>query len=129
MGKLLDKLTGRAGKVEPDWVGKVHDARCHFEDIVFDSAAGSLSIRCWQLSTTVWEELLVVFDGLTCPPTISCHEALPYYELSTIYFDLGAKRIHICFHAGLSIEYSADVPSFSFRGTTGQRRSRKEMFV
>jgi hypothetical protein len=116
-------------KVKPDWVAKVHDARSHFEDITFDSSVRTLSIRCWQLRDAAWEELLVVFEGLTCPPTISREEALPYYELSTIYFDPVAKRVHISFHAGLSIEYSADVPKYLFRGPTGQRRNRKEIFV
>jgi hypothetical protein len=37
MGKLLNRLTGHAGKVKPDWVGEVHDARCRFEEIGFDS--------------------------------------------------------------------------------------------
>ena len=135
MGKLFDKLTGHLGKVRPDWIGEVHDAECRFEDITFDPALGTLSIRCWRPvgwasgRDAVWEELLVVFDRLTCPPTISQEEALPYYELSTIYFDPVAKHMHICFHAGLSIQYPADTPNISFRGLTGQRRNRKEIFV
>jgi hypothetical protein len=134
MGKLLNKLTGR-GTQAPEWVGEVHDAECRFEDIAFDAAAGTLSIRCWRPAErplrrdSVWEELLIVFEGLSCPPTISQEETLPHYELSTIYFDPSAKHVHICFHAGLSIEYAAATPSFSFRGVTGQRRSRKEIFV
>jgi hypothetical protein len=124
---FLAKLTGYTKKIRPDWVGEVHDARCRFEDIAFDSAAGALSIRCWQLDASVWKELLVVFEGLLCPPTISREEELQYYELSTVYFDPDAKRVHICFHAGLSIEYSADQPRYSFHGPTGQ--TRREMFA
>ena len=118
-------------KVRPDWVGEVHDATCRFEDIVFDSATGTLSIRCWRpvRRNSVWEELLVRFDGLTFPPTIDQAEKLPYYEMSTIYFDSNAKQVHICFHAGLSIYYPAAAPGFSFRGLTGQRCDRKEIFV
>jgi len=117
-------------KVRPDWVGEVHDATCRFVDIVFDSATGRLSIRCWRpvRRNSVWEELLVRFDGLTFPPTIDQAEKLPYYEMSTIYFDSNAKQVHICFHAGLSIHYPAGAPGFSFRGPTGQRRDRKEIF-
>jgi len=77
MGKLFDILTGRAGKVFPDWVGEVHDANCRFEDITFDAATGTLSIRCWQPvrglvnGDSVWEELLIEFEGLTSPPIIN----------------------------------------------------------
>jgi hypothetical protein len=124
---FLAKVTGYTKKIRPHWVGAVHDARCHFGDISFDSTVGALSIRCWQLDASVWKELLVVFEGLRCPPTISREEELPYYELSTVYFDPDAKRVHICFHAGLSIEYSADQPRYSFRGPTGQ--TQREKFV
>jgi hypothetical protein len=127
MSGFLAKLTGHTKKIRPNWVGEVHDARCRFEDITFDSTAGALSIRCWQRDATVWKESLVVFEGLPCPPTISREEEVSYYELSTIYFDPDAKRVHICFHAGLSIEYSADQPRYSFRGPTGQTRT--EMLV
>lgn len=125
--EFLAKLTGHMNKIRPDWVGELHDARCRFEDITFDSAEGALIIRCWQLHAPIWKELLVVFEGLPCPPTISRGEQLPYYELSTVYFDPDAKRVHICFHAGLSIEYSASQPRYQFRGQTGQ--IRREMFV
>jgi hypothetical protein len=36
--------------------------------------------------------------------------------------------VHICFHAGLSIEYSATEPRFSYHGATGQRRQHGEVF-
>ena len=124
---FLAKLTGHTKKIRPDWVSEVHDARCRFGDMAFDSGTGALSIRCWQLDAFVWKELLVVFEGLPCPPIISREEELPYYELSTVYFDPDAKRVHICFHAGLSIEYSADETRYSFRGPTGQ--TRREMFA
>lgn len=125
---FLAKLTGYTKKIRPDWVGEVHDARCRFEDISFDSAAGALSIRCWQrdASASLWKELLVVFEGLPCVPAIRREEELSYYELSIVYFDPDAKRVHICFHAGLSIEYSADQPHYSFRGATGQTRREFE---
>jgi len=135
MGRLLDILTGRAGKVFPDWVGEVHDAECRFKDITFDATTGTLSIRCWRpvnwsaSRDSVWEELLIQFEGLTSPPTINRQETLPYYELSTVHFDPAAKRIHICLHAGLSIHYPAVTPSYSFRGPTGQRRNREQDFA
>jgi len=121
MGMFLAK------KIRPDWVGEVHDARCRFDDIAFDSSTGALSVRCWRPEGAVWREVLVVFEGLTCPPAIGREETLPYYELSTVYYDPGAKRVHICFHAGLSIEYSADRPRYSFHGATGQ--TRKDMLL
>lgn len=135
MGKLLDKLTGRATKVRPDWAGTVHDANCRFEDIVFDSAAGTLSIRCWQpferplRRDSLWEELLIVFEGLTAQPTIRRAETLPYYEFSTVYFDPHSKQVHVCFHAGLSIEYPAAEPKHSYRGPTGRRATHAEVFA
>ena len=129
MGKLLRQM-----KVRPDWAGEVHDANCRYEDVVFDSAAGALIIRCWRpferplRRDSLWEELLIVFEGLTARPAINRAETLPYYELSTVYFDPRAKRVHICFHVGLSIEYPATEPRFSYRGATGQRRQHREVF-
>jgi hypothetical protein len=104
----------------PDWVGEVHDAHCRWNDVTFDAAAGALSIRCWQWYRTLWKELLVVFEGLSDPPTIDREEQLPYYELSTIYFSPVSNRVHIRFHAGLSIEYSTAEPRYSFRCPTGR---------
>ena len=51
MSWLLDKLTGRAGKVFPDWEGEVLDARCRFHDITFDADGSVLNIHCWRLVT------------------------------------------------------------------------------
>jgi hypothetical protein len=129
MSWLLDKLTGRSGKIFPPWEGEVHDARCHFEDITFDPATGKLRIRCWRPlrspteRDSSWEELLVVFSGLVTSPTTERQEVLPYYELSTVYFDPGEHSVHICFHAGLSIHYSAQAPDYSFLGSTGKQRN------
>lgn len=131
MSWLTDKAEA---KVSPDWTGELHDANCRFQDITFDPTAAVLSIRCWRPvgwasgRHVMWEELLIVFAGLTCAPTITQEEVLAYYELSTVYFDSNAGRVCICFHAGLSIEYPASAPSFSYRGPTGQRRPRREVF-
>jgi hypothetical protein len=135
MGQILDKLTGRASRIRPEWIGEVHDAECRFEDIIFDSATRTMSILCWRPAErplrkdSIWEELLIAFEDLAIAPTIDQQEKLPYYELSTLYFDSKAKRVSVCFHAGLSIEYPAPKPGFRFRGPTGQKRPRNEMFV
>jgi hypothetical protein len=73
--------------------------------------------------------LLIVCEGLTEHPAISRAETLPYYELSTIYFDPRTKHVHIRFHAGLSIEYPATEPKLSYRGPTGRQAQHGEVFA
>jgi hypothetical protein len=127
MGWLLDKLTGRTGEVFPEWVGEVHDARCSFRDIAFDQSARKLSIRCWRPVAggigvgSIWEELLVTFDRLSEFPDIQRTEVLPYYEIATVFFDPKLQRVYVCFHAALSISFSAPTPKFWYCGPTGRR--------
>jgi hypothetical protein len=127
MGRVLDKLTGRTGKIFPEWEAAVCDARCRFRDIAFDEGESRLSIRCWRPVTeaigaaSFWEELLVTFESLPSPPIIEQTEVLPYYELATVSFDPAAQRIVISFHAALSISFPATSPNFSFHGPTGRR--------
>jgi len=82
-----------------------------------------------MLAEEVYEELLIVFEGLTCPPNINREEDLSYYELSAIYFDPKDRQVSVWFHAGLSIVFPASSPNFSFRGPSGEKRQSKELFT
>src|SRR5882724_2912224 len=132
MNWLLDKLTGRAGKVFPNWEGDLHDAWCRYREITFDPAKSVLNIYCWRPMIgrnepdAELEQLLVVFESLISPPRIVQGGVLPYYELSTIYFAPKDQKVCVCFHAGLSIDIPATSPNFSFRGPTGLKVRRNE---
>ncbi len=124
---MLDKLTGRSGKVFPEWEGQVHDAVCGPSSIALDPTGKRLSVRCWRPVTgymdagAVWEELVFGFDGVAEPPSVERKEVLPYYEIATVFFDPREHRVWVSFHAGLMVSFPCMSPRLYYGGPTGRR--------